>query len=237
MSTPPQHAPLCLPVRFPAFRGRSTPASADPLGLRTLARGLFRWKCAAESDPWLIRHKTPTTRSDLDLVASDRFFVTAKPRSARWSGGCLTSVPPSALTRTTLLPHLDDQEFGTPACTFQLKNRLVTANAILTPPPRMSSGFFKKFQVTENKWFMHTDSHCFAGLDSPFATQWASQMHFPNRRTQRVRMPSHPRAAPVQAPSLVSCLRNPLTVTFERFEDLVGRLRPNERLRILVVNG
>ena len=206
MSTPPQHGPLCLPVRFPAFRGRSTAASADPLEQRTRARGLFRWKGAAGSDPLLIGHTARTVRSEPHLAASEGFSATARHCSATWSRGCLAPVPPSALSRTTRLLHVRDHRFEKSAPTLELSNRLVTAKRYFHPPPRMSSAFFKKLQMIENKWFMHTDSHCFTGLGSPFALQRALEEHFSKQRTQRVGMPE-PTALRTCTSSVPSTLR------------------------------
>jgi len=60
--------------------------------------------------------------------------------------------------------------------------------------------------MTDNKWFMHTDSHSFTGLGSPFTLQRALEEHFPEQRTQRVRMPE-PTALRACTSSVPSTLR------------------------------
>lgn len=154
----------------------------------------------------LTSHRTRAARSEPHLAVSAGFSATARHCSATWSRGCLAPVPPSALSRTTRLPHVCGHRFETSAPTLKLSNRLVIAKRYFHPPPRMSSGFFKKLQTTENKWFMHTDSHCFTGLGSPFTLQRALEEHFPEERTQRVGMPE-PTALRTCTSSVPSTLR------------------------------
>lgn len=61
----------------------------------------------------------------------------------------------------------------------------MAAYGIIPPPPRMSSGFLKKSQSTENKQLMHTDSHCFTSLTAPFVLQRALKTPAPGTPNAR----------------------------------------------------